>query len=451
VKKRAFVGLQLMAYDVLDEGPEAVLEGAQLLGADALLLGVSLHEGQIRFEPGRAGDLLHNPKRKHHLRAIDWRPGDAGYPPELTPSDEVSDGTDGALALEQLANAAAGSSLEVVPWATLLTQPVAYAAPASCVVDARGKPAVPGWLCPSRPETVAYVRALIRDFAHRSGCRSIFIDRMRFPEWGPAGPIGFFSCFCDSCLARAKSEGFDIEAARRALLELVDALEHDPEGAAERAAATFASGAATLRSTVAHGEIADWLRFRHRIVEDLVREARDEASSHEVELWLDIWPPSYGWLFGQDLGRLAEYGSWVKPFTYHRWGGGADIAGLIAEVSDEDSVQESLYRAYAAFFRFPGPDRFAEFRKVGLAPGFITSETALAGEMLDGRGHLAAGLQLWGSGKEELHTALEHAWAASPEGVFFHCYGWASFDEMRIAGEWITQHPISARDSSPVE
>jgi hypothetical protein len=319
------------------------------------------------------------------------------------------------------------------------------------VGDARGKPAVPGWLCPSRPETVAYVRALIRDFAHRSGCRSIFIDRMRFPEWGPAGPIGFFSCFCDSCLARAKSEGFDIEAARRALLELVDALEHDPEGAAERAAATFASGAATLRSTVAHGEIADWLRFRHRIVEDLVREARDEASSHEVELWLDIWPPSYGWLFGQDLGRLAEYGSWVKPFTYHRWGGGADIAGLIAEVSDEDSVQESLYRAYAAFFRFPGPDRFAEFRKVGLAPGFITSETALAGEMLDGRGHLAAGLQLWGSGKEELHTALEHAWAASPEGVFFHCYGWASFDEMRIAGEWITQHPISARDSSPVE
>jgi hypothetical protein len=199
----------------------------------------------------------------------------------------------------------------------------------------------------------------------------------------------------------------------------------------------LSAGAAWLRIAASRGEVLKWLKFRQGQVERMVAIAADEARRQGGSLWLDVWPPSYGWLLGQDLTQMARFGSWVKPFTYHRLAGGADIAGFISSLAPDDAGRQRMYEAYLRFFGFPGPRDFNEFADRGLDPAFVTEETALAKRMIAGQSSLAAGLQLWRVGPDAARAAVEQALLAGPEGIFFFCYGWATEEEMIAAREAI--------------
>jgi hypothetical protein len=106
-------------------------------------------------------------------------------------------------------------------------------------------------------------------------------------------------------------------------------------------------------------------------------------------------------------------------------------------------VLQQLYDVYLAFFGFAGPSDYDQFVRRGLDPKWVTQETALAGRLLGGRSKLAAGLQLWQMGPAGVRDALDHALAASPDGVILHCYGWSTRDELQAAGDWLREHALA--------
>ena len=434
-------GLQAYAYDVIDEGAEAVVEAASSCAADVILLAVSYLD---HFPPTERGTApLHNPHRTRHGMEAYIRPSAHRYPAELVPPLSEDPGADGEAAYFALRAVAEPRGIAVVPWVLMLTHPVAVKAPAYGVINARGD-LVPGWLCPSRPDTAAFAQGLLADIIDKFDPPAVFLDGIRSPGPGVHGLVDLFSCFCHACHESAEAQGLDLAGARTSLLGLADLVEHDPAEAARLGSETLAAGLTTMRTVARHPAVLDWIEFRHRAIDRLVKSVR-ESIAGRAELWLDVWPPSYGWLLGQDLARLGHHGSWTKPFTYHRWGGGADIPAIIGRLSSDPIVLQQLYGVYRAFFGFAGPSDFDEYAQRGLDPEWVTTETALAATLLDGHSKLAAGLQLWQMGREGVREALEHALMARPDGVFLHCYGWSTPEELQAAGDWLRERGLAHR------
>ncbi len=433
-------GLQAYAYDVIDEGADAVVEAASLCAADVILLAVSYLDHISPTERGTAP--LHNPRRTRHGMEAFIRPTPGRYPEGLVPPLSDDPGADGEAAYFALRAAAEPRGITVVPWVLLLTHPVARMAPRYGVVNARDE-LVPGWLCASRPATAAFAQGLLSDVIDKFQPPAVFLDGIRFP--GPGARLAdLFSCFCEACLESAEGQGLGLAAVRPSLLALADILENDPAAAAREGAEALASGLATVRALARHPAVLDWVEFRHRVIDHLVEGVRESVAG-KAALWLDVWPPSYGWLLGQDLARLGNHGSWTKPFTYHRWGGGADIPAIIGRLSSDPAVLQQLYEMYRAFFGFAGPSDFDEYAQRGLDPEWVTAETALAATLLGGHSKLAAGLQLWQVGPTGVREGLDHALMARPDGVFLHCFGWSTWDELRAAGDFLRERGLGPR------
>ena len=432
--------LQVYAYDVNDEGADAVVNAALEIGVGVIFVAVSYLDHITPTKKGRAPTLQHNPHRQGHGIEAYIHPTSDRYPPGLIPPVGDDPGLDGDAAYESLKKAAEPHGITVIPWVLFLSQRVADYTQKIQVVNAAGD-CIKGWLCPSRQDTIQFVQGLVEDIIEKYHPPAIFIDGVRFPEPGLHGLIDFCSCFCDACYAEAKALGIDLEVARRSLIRQVEALKKNPQSFAQEILVNLSSGFGMLRMMAAQSSLLDWLRFRHSMIERVIASIKQKAGER-TELWLDVWPPSYGWLLGQDLSLMAPYAQVARPFTYHRLGGGADIPGLIGSISSDHDTQQALYRFFQAFFNFPGPSTFEEFLERGLDPEFITVESILTKKMLAGHSKMLAGLQIWHVGKDGVHSALDHARMAEPNGVVIHCYGWATSDEISAAGQWFKDRGI---------
>jgi hypothetical protein len=434
------IGLQVYAYDVNDEGADAVVNTALEIGANVIFVAVSYLDHITTTKKGRAPKLQHNPRRQTHGIEAYVHPTSDRYPQGLVPPVGDDSGLDGDAAYESLKKAADPYGITVIPWILFLSQRVAEHSPANQVVNAAGD-FVKGWLCPSRQNNIHFVQGLVADIIERHHPPVIFIDGVRFPEPGSHGLIDFCSCFCDACYEEAKGRGIDLEITRRSLIRQVEATQKNPKAFAEDALVTLSSGFGMLHKIASYSSILDWIRFRHSIIERMIATIKQTANDR-TELWLDVWPPSYGWLLGQNLSLMAPYAKVARPFTYHRLGGGADMPALISSISSDYHTQQALYQLFQAFFKFPGPPTFNEFVERGLDPEFITVESVLTKEMLAGHSKMLAGLQIWHVGEDGVRSALEHALKAEPSGVVLHCYGWATSDEISAAGQWFKDQGI---------
>jgi hypothetical protein len=434
------IGLQTYAYDVNDEGADAVVNAALQVGANVIFVAVSYLDHITPTKKDRAPALQHNPHRQKHGIEAYIHPTPDHYPQGLVPPVGDDPGFDGDAAYASLKQAAEPHGINVIPWVLFLSQRVAEYATKNQVVNASGD-TVKGWLCPSRTDTIQFVQGLVEDIIERYHSPAIFIDGVRFPEPGSHGLIDFCSCFCDACYEEAKDQGIDLEIARRSLIRQVEALTKNPLSFAQKALVNLSSGFRMLHKVATQASILDWLRFRHSMIERLIAAIKQTAEDR-TELWLDVWPPSYGWLLGQDLSSMARYAKMTRPFTYHRLGGGADMPGLIGSISTDHDTQQTLYRLFQTFFNFPGPPTFKEFLARGLDPEFITIESILTKEMIAGHSKFLAGLQIWHVGEDGVRSALDHARMAEPDGVVLHCFGWATSDEMSAAGRWFKEQGI---------
>lgn len=386
-------GLQLFPYELVDEGADHVVEVAiEAYGANVLLPAVSYVPEQ---HPQPSGRLPHNPRRETYrtdggsYMRLDPKHFPAGLVPP--PSEESIDWEKGLSDLRRVANE---RGVSLVPWLPILNGRVATSGNPDLVVNASDEP-VPGWLCAARPRVRAYAVALLEQVIELWNPRAVFIDRFRYPEWGPNGIVDALGCRCTIC-----REG--------------------PGGIVGRTQA----------------------------VTGLVEELAKVCAIRGVSLWLDVWPPSYARVLGQDLEQLSRYASWCKPFAYHRLGGGADLARMIRSISNDARELQRIWRALIAYFDFEEPTEFSVFEQEGFPPTWATQEFRRARQQLDPRCSLAAGIQLWQVGHDGAREAVAAALAAQPRGVIGYCYSWASKEELEAAGATLmpllSQAPFSS-------
>lgn len=428
--------LQVFTYDVIEEGPDQVLSGTKLAGANTIVLLVSSDEHSPIATP-------HNPRRSTNWGRSCFPPTTSRYPAALIP--EVSDEpeSNGRAAYHALRAVAEPGGVRLAPWMQLLWRP-AGADNRNRTVNVRGE-FVREWLCPNGPDTLAYAAALSRDCVEQFQASALFIDMIRFPQFGTGAPgsvADACTCFCDGCFDRARSEGVDLEKTRHLLLGWLDLLEKEPSAAAEFAFDAASSVVMGVRAASDRPAFLDWLKFRHRTITRLVERIRGSIPD-KTELWLDTWPATGAWLLGQDLQELAPYATWVKTFFYPQ----LNLVrgrGLIQSWSADTRTRQVFYEAYLKLLGRKGPPEFEQYATRGMYPGTITSEMALAKGMLGGRSRLAAGVGIWDSGPDGVRETLAHAAAAEPDGVWMHCYAWATMDELEAAGEWLREHGRTA-------
>jgi hypothetical protein len=424
--------LQAFTYDVVEEGPDQVVAGTLMAGANTILLQVSANE----IAPG---PTPHNPHRSVNWGECFFPPTVARYPKGLVPSTSDAPQSDAGAAFGPLRAIAEPAGVLVVPWMQILRTPEG-ADDRNRTVNVRGE-IVGEWLCPNGPETLDYAAALTADCVERFQASALFIDKIRFPSLGSGAPRSIddaMACFCDGCFDRAKREGVDLEGARRVFIDWLGLLENEPAAVAQIAADLASSAIRGVSAATDRPEILNLLRFRHRTITRLVERVR-ASIPQTAELWLDTWSPTEGWLLGQDLRELAEHATWVKPFFYHQiatW----SIPGVIRSISSDARIQQVLYESYLKFLGYVGPSDFETFSEKGLLAGSITTEMARAKTMLAGHAKLGAGVGLWDCGPEGVREALARAAAAEPNGVWMLCYSWATMDELAAAGDWLREH-----------
>lgn len=433
------IGVQCFPFDVVDEGArEVVTQSRQRLGASVLLPAVTYVPER---HPYPAGELPHNPVRQVYQTdgGIYFRPdldlyAASGIKPCLTGEPGIVDR--GWLA--ELAREAAAQGMDVYGWVSILNGKAAAANREASVVDVLGR-VVPGWLCPNHPEVRKYAAALMRDVVRHLPLDGVFVDRIRFPEWGGRGMgVGAaLTCFCEHCIRRAARLGIQLESVRDTLRENLATL------AGGAAAEGWAAGVPRhlnaidlLKRGEALNAVATLCRVRQVAIRDLVSLLRKAARAERPDLpfWLDLWPPSYGWVLGQDFAQLKPFAEAVKIFTYHKLGGGIDIAAVLDEfrTSCPSVPLETLYGLFLDLFRFPAPSSFAGFQQAGFHTEFVTEETLRARAEL-GDVPLIAGLQIWNVSESEVEEAVRAALKAKPHGIIYYNYGWAPFANMERA------------------
>ena len=405
-------GIHLHHHDLFHEGPEAI---RPYLARMEDLTHVFVQVNDI-FErnPSPVGTLERNPVEDviHGAGRLYADVDVARFSPELRQL-VAEDPADDPLAIVSTSTLAA--DYEIVPWLNITNGAWLGDVAGNGVVDYRGRD-VDRWLCPNGPLVAPMWGRTISALVARYGFRTFLIDRIRYPDWGGerVQPANLFSCFCARCCALMSDQGIDVGALRQEMTRIAELLR---TGEFEAARERFGSEPLIRR----------WLLFRQQSVTRLVAEIiRIVGESQlDAELWLDLWPPSYSWILGQDYPALTELSPRLKHFPYHRLGGGADVQSLIDYFGRDDAERE---RAFAAFVRLFGLDygqTYAQFRADGFPIRLVEDQNRMVRERSRPGTYIYSGVQMWNLPPEELHRAAVAAYASDADDVIYYCYGWA--------------------------
>lgn len=415
-------GIHVHPHDIVDEGSTTILDLIRKMGDVQYIF----PQVNTIFErnPYPSGVLPHNSVREHvtgegtlhvHLNL--------GDNSKLYQKVDASIGQ-GADPLQDIIQAAKGSSYRIIPWINVLNGDFQDPANNNNVIDYQGRP-VDHWLCPNGPDVVPMWISYILKIAERYGSETFLIDRIRFPDWAgkEVSPRNLFSCFCPHCLAGMEQAGIDVDRLK-----------------------SLMSGAGKLLSDQHYDQAVEQLKesrafhaflsFRQNsvsaMVENLVAALRQ--SNPAVELWIDLWPPSYAWLLGQDYSRLTKASSTLKHFPYHKLGGGADVQGLINYFAPTQEQREEAFRAFLKFFDMEYSLSYEQFCEKGFPIVFVQQENQKVRAQSQPETFIYSGVQMWNLTSDELVEAIEAARDSEADDLLYYCYGWADLDLMRTVG-----------------
>ncbi len=406
-------GIHLHHHDLLDEGPEAIASHLARMN-DLTQLFVQVNDIFER-NPSPVGILARNPVsdvvlgRGRMYSGLDL----ARLSPRLhqKAGDDPADDPLAIVAASTLAD-----DYEIVPWLNIANGAWAGDVARNSVVDYRGR-IVDRWLCPNGPDLAPMWGRVIVALAQRYGYRTFLIDRIRYPDWGgeTVQPANLFSCFCASCLARMGERGIDATSLRgemTAIVEVLDAGEF--EAARER--------------LVTDPLMQRWVRFRQDSVTGLVSSIVELVRRREpdVELWLDLWPPAYSWILGQDYGALTALSPRLKHFPYHRLGGGADVQSLIDWFGPDDARREDAFASFTRLFGLDYGQTYAQFRADGFPIRLVADQNRLVRKGSRAGTYIYSGVQMWNLPPDELRRAAVAAYESDADDVIYYCYGWAA-------------------------
>jgi hypothetical protein len=351
--------------DLFGEGVEAVLDNVEdRAGLDGITLATVYHAARDIFP--------HNPQRR--LRYLEN--GVCYFPPEasryegLALRPRVSQLVEEGDSLADLVGASARRGLDVHSWTVYLHVDWMDESSADvCEHNAFGDPRLTE-LCPANPDVVAYAAALTGDIASR-GVRRILAESLHYHplEHGyhheryflPLGPRTRFLlglCFCEHCLASARSLGADAKGLRRWACDEIQRVFDGGSDAGEEL------GVEEARALAA-GDLGALLDARAAAVAAIVAEADASAAAEgSVLTFLDFSGSVKGYATGRPTGGPTPEVAWTLGVDLGSLGptGGVEA---IAYAADPDRIRFDLdaYRAAApdgvplsAAMRFTLPD-----------------------------------------------------------------------------------------------
>ena len=133
---------------------------------------------------------------------------------------------------------------------------------------------------------------------------AIILDCIRFPSLFDCE--GFFSCFCDKCVSKAREYSINLEEIRNVLRRFLKYVFY---------------GFNAPRNVVEC--FSDWIFFKQECVRDVVDRFRELCRRYNVGLWAAIFPPSFSWLVGQNYDIFTRYVDEIHVMLYRKCSGAA--------------------------------------------------------------------------------------------------------------------------------
>jgi len=456
--KNFSIGMQLHAHDIKYEGANTVIHNMQKLGAIDTVYPTCNHTGER--QPYPKGELTHNPIKKVYYTkgGLYFEPHLEYYKksflkPQRTPESDLKDFD----ALKAITASAKENGMRVLAWTMAFNDPViADKYRKFSMVDIYGR-RVSGWLCPSNLEVRRYVRSLIEDIVDNYSVDGIFLDRIRFPEWtrgsGEYGK-GFdsaFTCFCKECLKRGKTNGMDLSKTRKAIKRIADSVNENQIPRIISKFLSYRRGCLDLaKILVDMPELGEWISYRQDIVTDFVSEVYELVKdiNPRLEFSLDLWPPSYSWLLGQNYQKLKKCCDSLKHFSYHKLGGGVDMKAVFDELKNlnPDLEVSPFLGLFYRFFGFSGPSNLDEFGEKGFTVDFVLGETLKALDETRREVRVYPGIQIWDITPEEVKETVRKCFETDIDGIIAFCYGWATLENIRTFGDAMRESKIIPRE-----
>jgi hypothetical protein len=446
------IGMQVHAHDIKFEGVDTVIKNMKELGyVKTVYLMCNYYKDR---HPAGKGELPHNPlKRVYYTQGgLFFTPHRENYrksplKPLRTPDPDLKDFD----ALKALTDSAKDYDMRVLAWILALQDtPLTSKYERYSMVDVYGDK-VSGWLCPSRPEVRKYVNSLIEDIATNYSVDGIFFDRFRFPEWAPPGhdcsrhgkifdPV--FTCFCKECMKRAEREGINLPKTRKIMQRIAKLVKENQISDLISKFRSYKRGCLDLTKVfVDMPELSEWINHRQEIITEFVKEAHTTVKTvnPKLEFSLDLWPPSYSWLLGQNYRKLKNYCDSLKYFVYHKMGGGEDLGVIFTELKklNPDLEASAFLDVFYRFFGFSGPDNLEELSERGLTVDFILQETLKALDETKKEVKIYPGIQIFDVNTREVTEAVNKAFEASIDGIIAFCYGWATLENIKSFGSTV--------------
>lgn len=322
-------GIFVYAWDLQDEGVATVTGRLREAGADSIALATSYHAGKFVRPHGVSGKVYfpddgtiyfrHRPERYGRVQPVPH--------PMLEDFDPLA------------ALAETAPDLARVGWTVCChNSRLGSTHPELTARNAMGDGLLYS-LNPAHPDVRDYVVAMVVDQAERYGLDAVTLET---PGWlpyehgyhhefalVPLDPwIGLLLglCFAPESVAGARAAGIDAEGLRRRVAGRIEAwCAGDFAASAERA------GEWVLADVVTDGELGAYLRWRCRVVADLVAEIRDRLpKATQLRIIPSVQRPSArSWYEGSDLAMLAEVCDAVEICAYE-----PSAAAVAADVFD---------------------------------------------------------------------------------------------------------------------
>lgn len=420
-------GIHLHPHDILDEGVDSILDRINKMnGVDSLFVEVNTIFERNPYPTGR---LPHNPKHE-------FVQGTATLHAKLDmPSQRLNQRVDptilaGSDPMQDLKQATDNGPYKVIPWVNILNGDFAGQIENNQVIDFRGNP-VEHWLCPNGPDVIELWIATFSAIKAQYGYSTFLIDRIRYPDWAGknVSPRGLFTCFCPHCQSEMTRIGINVDAVRARLENLVAQMKSSQYDA-------------TVDALLNDPLLQRWMAFRQHSVSRFVQNLLSGISDREAgrsELWLDLWPPAYAWILGQDYQALTRSSKALKHFPYHKLGGGADVQGLIEYFAKDDTQRESAFRAFMRLFNLPYDISYQQFKAEGFPIEFVKQQNNLVREKSQPGTFIYSGIQMWNLPPEALLEAIHAAEQSDCDDLLYYCYGWAEQSLFDAAGNHYQQ------------
>ncbi|MGG3279085.1 hypothetical protein [Paenibacillus solani] len=410
-------GIQLHPHDIIDEGMSQIISYIKKLKDVQYIF----PEVNTIFErnPVPVGKLPRNPVHEvvfgtgtmHAILPSYAESGlDQRREPTLSPEQDP---------LMIIKNAMQGEDFEIIPWLNILNGHFEGSKLQNNLVTDYTGQVIPHWLCPNAPDVIGFWEKAFVDLNQRYGFTSYMIDRIRYPDWAgeEINPKQLLTCFCPHCQAKMQARHLDVHAIKEAINTwsmMFKAKQFD-------AAVDYAN---------ANELIQAWIQFRQDSVSEFVEHliTRVRKINEEFTIWLDLWPPAYGWLLGQDYASLTKLSPALKHFPYHKLGGGADVQGLIHKLTDTPEEEEAAFHAFKKFFDLPYDLSYKTFKAEGFPIEFVADQNNIVREKSAPDTRIFSGIQMWNLTPENLLEAIHAGERSAADDLLYYCYGWATDD-----------------------